>query len=755
MEKGIFFSKVIPAIAFGILLFFLFFPQIAIAADPAGTVLIIDNDNDVHFEDDQSVGIFQSVFEDIGYNVTIEESVETSNSTWSDYDIVVWSCGDDRTPLRHETYLFSIVENAKKVEDGLSTGIISEELKDKFKTDGFPISEDAMVTKETDDKWVITVGKRIYFVKREDIGLNIYLYSEYKNMLVDYVTDGGYLILEGGNIAWECRAFTAFAAKVLHIPNEFVYCDVGNLTLSTQHPITTTPNTLPDTIGFTPTYLGVYSGDADAVRILHNATGLYNWSYVNYVGRPVKESIARISYGLIAYDNDADVTNGGQVIYYAFDIDDIDNQSIQRKLIENSENWLRKIHKEDGIITARVTGVVLDPSGTPLESVSVKIVNVSEEVTTNDEGKFIINAPLGNQTLIFEKSGYVSTTRLVTVLKEFPLLSNITATLVPRAESRQIGPEGGTIVEDGVSLTIPEGALDSPVNISITPLLANQTPEAKDFNFIRIKGFDLQPTGLSFNKPVKIGFSVKHLANATMFNFSQGVVFVVADFDWETLSYIKNITSVEVNGATFIASFEIDNFSKLVIYDGIGFGDYVEHGIMIHDPVVTLWCPSSSTCACEGSPGTKRECKPYPITLTEEKVITITCGTSESFGAGAKLELADLPGISANYGITFSKSVINSARSATTKNFCKGPQFEHELECGRVACKVWKKDQNFTFYKRTWTPWSGWGPRKVESEFIISWDFGEQDCYTPGKCDKELQCKLGTEICGPKPSPPF
>ncbi|MCK4347031.1 MAG: hypothetical protein KAW47_00295, partial [Thermoplasmatales archaeon] len=315
MKKGIYFSKVVPAIAFCILLFFLV-TQTAIAADPGKAALIINNDNDWKKPDDQSVGIFQSAFKDIGYNVTIEESVETLNSTWSDYDFVVWSCGDDLTPLKHETYLFNIVEAAKKVEEDMNNGIISEDLKDKFKTDGFSISEDAVVTEETDDKWVITDGERTYFVKREDIGLNIYRYSETKNMLVDYVTDGGHLILEGGNIAWECRAFTAFAAKVLHIPNEFVYSDVGNLTLSTQHPITTTPNALPDTIGFTPTNPCDDSGDADAVRISLDATGVYSWSYVHYA-EPLKENVARISYGLIAYDNDANVTNGGQVIYYA------------------------------------------------------------------------------------------------------------------------------------------------------------------------------------------------------------------------------------------------------------------------------------------------------------------------------------------------------------------------------------------------------------------------------------------------------
>ena len=243
-----------------------------------GTVLIIDDDNDVYFGDDQSVDIFSTTFKDMGYDVTIERSDETSDSTWSDYDIVVWSCGDDLTPIY-------------------------------------------------------------------DRSPN----PEYKKMLVDYVTDGGHLILESGHIATWIKRFGDQAMdyelrkKVLHATTDWVYCDVGDLTLSTPHPIKTTPNALPDTIGFTPTNPGDDSGDADAVRILPNATGVYNWSSVAYMGNPVKESVARISYGLIAYDNDADVTNGGQIVYYAFDIDDIDNPDIQRELIENSENWLRVV----------------------------------------------------------------------------------------------------------------------------------------------------------------------------------------------------------------------------------------------------------------------------------------------------------------------------------------------------------------------------------------------------------------------------
>ena len=104
MEKRTSFSKLVPAVALGIILFFLFLPQTAIVADPAGAVLIINDDNDVYSEDDQSVDIFQSAFEDLGYAVKIERSDATSYSTWSDYDIVVWSCGDDLTPIYYLDY---------------------------------------------------------------------------------------------------------------------------------------------------------------------------------------------------------------------------------------------------------------------------------------------------------------------------------------------------------------------------------------------------------------------------------------------------------------------------------------------------------------------------------------------------------------------------------------------------------------------------------------------------------------------------
>ncbi len=245
--------------------------RVAEAAASKKSVLIINGNNDIYSDDDQSVPTFLSVFKNMGYAVTIEKPDETSYSTWNEYNIVVWSTGDD----------YSAINDIKS-----------------------------------------------------------------ERMLIDYIAQPkGRLILAGGNIAaWlkEEGVTTQdykFRATVLYATDDWVYHDVGDLTLKTNHSIATTPNKLPETIGFIPTNPGDESGDANAIRILPDAIGVYNWSHVAYSGKLVKDNIASISYGLIAYDGTE--KNRGKIVYYAFDIDDIDSLELQQQLIQNSENWLK------------------------------------------------------------------------------------------------------------------------------------------------------------------------------------------------------------------------------------------------------------------------------------------------------------------------------------------------------------------------------------------------------------------------------
>ena len=93
-----------------IILLILLSSMMASAESQSKSVLIINDDNDYHFDDDKSVEIFQSAFTEIGYNVKIEKSDKTSNSTWNEYDIIVWSSGDDVTPVYDPEYKEMLVD---------------------------------------------------------------------------------------------------------------------------------------------------------------------------------------------------------------------------------------------------------------------------------------------------------------------------------------------------------------------------------------------------------------------------------------------------------------------------------------------------------------------------------------------------------------------------------------------------------------------------------------------------------------------
>jgi hypothetical protein len=61
-------------------------------------------------------------------------------------------------------------------EDDLNKGIISDDLRDKFGTEGVPLSMNASVTKEKENEWMITDKMDITFVVRKEDGeLNIYV----------------------------------------------------------------------------------------------------------------------------------------------------------------------------------------------------------------------------------------------------------------------------------------------------------------------------------------------------------------------------------------------------------------------------------------------------------------------------------------------------------------------------------------------------------------------------------------------------
>ena len=74
-------------------------------------------------------------------------------------------------PSQGEMYLFST--DAAGLEENLSKGVISEDLKKTFEDEFFPLSGNASIVNKTDEWGIINEGK-IYTIKKEEGKLSIY-----------------------------------------------------------------------------------------------------------------------------------------------------------------------------------------------------------------------------------------------------------------------------------------------------------------------------------------------------------------------------------------------------------------------------------------------------------------------------------------------------------------------------------------------------------------------------------------------------
>jgi hypothetical protein len=104
--------------------------------------------------------------------------------------------------------------------------------------------------------------------------------------------------------------------------------------------------------------------------------------------------------------------------------------------------------------------------------------------------------------------------------------------------STAVGPSGGTMTGSGVSVTIPPGALDHAIDLSIAPIAS---PVAGSVG----QAFDIGPTGTQFKVPVTIAFSYTagELGGAAASTFA---VSTVVGGTWQAIAS----QTVDTSGAT-------------------------------------------------------------------------------------------------------------------------------------------------------------------------------------------------------------
>jgi subtilisin-like proprotein convertase family protein len=147
----------------------------------------------------------------------------------------------------------------------------------------------------------------------------------WRNALEQYVTDGGRLLIEGGELGYDHRYNTSFRQNVLHMLSWSAHGGGDVQVLEHTHPLATVPTVLDPII---PVLAG-QNADRDAVAPMNDARTVLDWTT-----RPGKASV-------IAYDDDELEGNGGQVaaLFAACDVLD-DSGGQARAVMENLLDWL-------------------------------------------------------------------------------------------------------------------------------------------------------------------------------------------------------------------------------------------------------------------------------------------------------------------------------------------------------------------------------------------------------------------------------
>ncbi len=188
---------------------------------------------------------------DLGYYVVQEEAGSTDPNNWPNYDILVWSDGDDTQPVADEGY---------------------------------------------------------------------------RTALGEWVENGGKLLIEGGEVGYDAASYPGypdFAQYVLHVSG-WSGDESGNLVLTnTTHPLATTPNQLPNSIGISYNS----TGDQDAMQPASDAYNVYECK--NKPGNA----------GILVYD-DTPSPQSAQVIFYCFDFTALSDTMVAKELVENTASYL-------------------------------------------------------------------------------------------------------------------------------------------------------------------------------------------------------------------------------------------------------------------------------------------------------------------------------------------------------------------------------------------------------------------------------
>lgn len=309
-----------------------------------------------------------------------------------------------------------------------------------------------------------------------------------------------------------------------------------------------------------------------------------------------------------------------------------------------------KDNSANNIYDRTVSGILLDENENPLSGVKVDIKNSSITSTTDSNGVYyLLDVPAGKHILFFAKDNYVTSIRSIDVTNH-KSASSSPVLIKTNSDGVTIGPMGGTVKKSNVTIEIPAGALNNEVNITITRLPAGYVlPEQLGNSEFIGSSFSIEPSGLTFNKPVKVTFPLSYFQDSSGKNISLKDVkseenITIFTYNPLTSSWLSPITGKMNDDAT--ANFETTHFSTF-----IGTATFYMYWIKIDKvgeiirPPITyegrVWCGTTETKNIKkktqteiiGNPGMSEELlaahMKIPIGFTVEKSVERTFTSRE------------------------------------------------------------------------------------------------------------------------------
>ena len=166
--------------------------------------------------------------------------------------------------------------------------------------------------------------------------------------LREYVVSGGHLLIEGANVA-EHAGSTEFEDDVIHassidVPPLNHYVGQNLTKFTPAHPVASKPNDLSDPIEFTSNQTSRL--DSDVCDPENGSVVVLEWEQITNVNSSTVDNSNNYG-GVFAFDDDSNLSNGGQVLFFSFGIGLIMDGTDRTELVENAMDWLVPIEIEE------------------------------------------------------------------------------------------------------------------------------------------------------------------------------------------------------------------------------------------------------------------------------------------------------------------------------------------------------------------------------------------------------------------------